>query len=122
MVDKDWFSERICVDNIMERLALEIPKNCEKCEGELEYLGMGQYKCKECGHEMLDNYGKIKKYYEEHGQAPIFQVARDTGISRENIHIILDRKENKQYQKMMDGNADKSNTKGRDQMHFLKNR
>ena len=70
---------------------------------------------------MLDNYGKIQKYYQEHGQAPIFQIARETGISRENIHIILDGKENKKYQQVMKENVDKSYTKSRDQMHFLKN-
>lgn len=43
------------MDNL-EKLALEIPERCEKCEGELEYLGMGRYKCKNCGNDMLDNY------------------------------------------------------------------
>lgn len=73
----------------LNELAIARPSKCDKCEGELEYLGLGHYRCKECSNEMVDNYGKIRDYYQAHGAAPVFQVARETGISKEDIHIIM---------------------------------
>lgn len=107
------------MDNL-DILALNRPKNCEKCKGGLEYLGLGRYKCKECGNEMLDNYGKIQKYYQEHGQAPVFQVARDTGISREDIHIILEGNGSRRWNRIEKANANTSFLSSQDKMRFLK--
>lgn len=115
------FSERESMDNL-EKLALVKPEKCEKCQGGLEYLGLGCYKCIECGNEMLDNYGKIKKYYQEHGQAPVFQVARETGISREHIHIILDGGGARRWGEPEQQSVSRSHSfsTGYDRMHFLK--
>ncbi len=76
----------------LHELAIARPSKCDKCEGELEYLGLGHYRCKECHNEMVDNYGKIRDYYQKHGAVPVFQVARETGIRKEDIHIIMSEK------------------------------
>lgn len=78
-------------NNDLEKLVFDKPGQCDECCGELEYIGLGRYKCLACGKELLDDYGKIKKYFEKHGPAPVVQIAKDTGISREKIKILLKR-------------------------------
>lgn len=77
--------------NDLEKLAFKKPGQCDACGGNLEYRGLGRYRCLECGKELLDDYGKIKKYFEKHGPTPVLQIARDTGISKEKIKILLKR-------------------------------
>lgn len=77
--------------NDLEKLAFDHPGQCDVCGGDLEYKGIGRYQCMECGRELLDDYGKIKKYFEKHGPAPVSQIAKDTGISRDKINILLKR-------------------------------
>lgn len=114
---KYLFSERESMDNL-DKLALARPEKCSQCQGELNYVGLGHYKCKNCGNEMMDNYGKIKEYLHEHGHVPVFQMARDLGISREDIHIILDENNSKKWEQPE--STSKSFTSRYDRMHFLK--
>lgn len=77
--------------NDLEKLMFDKPYMCSKCGGELEYLGLGEYQCVNCGNQMLDDYGKIKRYLSVHGPAPAIQISRGTGISRKKIDILLQR-------------------------------
>lgn len=77
--------------NDLEKLAFDHPGQCDRCGGDLEYRGIGQYRCLSCGKELLDDYGKIKRYFETHGPTPAVQIAKDTGVSREKIDILLKR-------------------------------
>lgn len=71
------------------KLIMSKLEQCSECGGKLEYLGIGKYKCVECGNEMLDDYGKIKEYLWEHGPTPAIVLAKETGVSREKINIVL---------------------------------
>lgn len=76
-------------NNYLEKLMYNKPGRCNKCGGDLEYLGLGEYRCLECGNEVLDDYAKIRKYFSVHGLAPAIIVARETGISRNRIESLL---------------------------------
>lgn len=65
------------------------PEVCDLCLGKLVYRGEGIYRCKSCGHEVLDDFGKIKRYIEENGPSPAISIAKDTGVSREVIDLCL---------------------------------
>lgn len=65
------------------------PSHCEKCNGPLVFVGGGAYKCKKCGAETLDDFGKIKTFLEKNGPAPAFVIARETGVKKEAIKKYL---------------------------------
>ncbi len=75
--------------NGLERLIVMTPTHCDKCNGDLEYLGIGRYQCVVCGNEMLDEYGKIRNYIDTYGPAPAWMIARETGISRKTIETLM---------------------------------
>lgn len=77
--------------NDLEKLMLEHPERCDQCGGILEYRGIGCYRCMSCGNEMLDDYGKIKKYFETHGPTSVLQISKETGLSRDKLKILLKR-------------------------------
>lgn len=58
---------------------------CEKCQGSMYYVDNGVYKCYVCGHEELDNLGKIKKFLAENGPSPVPVISSATGVP---THVI----------------------------------
>lgn len=68
------------------------PEKCTQCGCvDIEYLGLGEYKCKDCLIIMYDDYGKVRHYVEEHRGATEIDVSMATGVSRETIrHFIRD--------------------------------
>lgn len=62
---------------------------CRKCGGRMEYMDKGTYRCNKCGTETLDDFGKVLKYLEEKGPAPILTISRDTGVSGDVINGFL---------------------------------
>lgn len=60
--------------------------SCEKCGGEYVSNRMGRYTCKKCGHEVLDDEGKVREYLRKNGAAPYMTVQKDTGASREILN------------------------------------
>ena len=40
------------------------PISCELCGGKLAYRSSGTYVCESCGHEELDDFGKINEVYQ----------------------------------------------------------
>ena len=65
------------------------PTNCSKCDGELVYAGIGEYKCENCGNIELDDYGKVRSYLEEHHGATQSQVSDATGVASNVIRQML---------------------------------
>ncbi|MCR4611417.1 MAG: hypothetical protein K5644_05930 [Lachnospiraceae bacterium] len=66
--------------NGLSKLFDNTPRICEKCQGYYEYMGAGEYKCKECGNIAYDDYGKVRKYIDEHGPSPYHVVKKATGV------------------------------------------
>lgn len=66
-----------------------VPTSCKECGGEIEYMGLGSYKCKECGHMMYDDYGKVRNYLDAHKGATQAEVSFETGVSQHKIRQMI---------------------------------
>ena len=49
------------------------PKTCEKCDGVMVFMGVGEYQCEDCGAIAYDDYGKVRLYIEGHRGATCHQ-------------------------------------------------
>lgn len=67
----------------------EKPMVCSNCGKKLEYTGLGEYRCPECGRYDYDDYGKIRLYLETHPKATIVEIERATGVSRHSINQMV---------------------------------
>lgn len=75
--------------DIEKRIMDRRPIFCKKCSGKLFYQAAGNYKCKDCGEEEYDDFGKIKNYLESNGPSPATVIAEGTGVPLEIINIFL---------------------------------
>jgi len=73
--------EKLIVDNK--------PVQCTVCKGKMFYVDSGRYECRACGHEELDDFGKVKQFLEENGPTPVLQIAYATGVTAEIIELFL---------------------------------
>lgn len=74
----------------LEDLMLE--KNmarCAKCGGRLLYKYSGIYECEGCHAEAYDDFGRVKKYIEDHGPAPANEISKNTGVGLSTINQFL---------------------------------
>ena len=62
-----------------------VPEICSKCQNPLDYIGIGQYQCPQCGAVVLDDFGKIRQYLSVNGPTPAWKLSRELGIHREII-------------------------------------
>lgn len=67
---------------------LEIGR-CEVCGGALKDPGLGVYVCSKCGHEMISEFGKVKKYIIENGPRNAQEISDATGVSLKKIDKFL---------------------------------
>jgi len=78
---------------LIEKIAgmgYNVPDTCEQCGcKKIKYLGVGEYKCEECGHLMYDDYGKVRNYIEANQGATTSEVSEATGVSKEKIRRLL---------------------------------
>ena len=74
---------------IQKKLEFDKPTACIKCGSPLEYLGIGYYRCTDCGEEMKDKFCQIKEYLEEHPKATAVTVSKDLGIDLSYINKLL---------------------------------
>lgn len=56
--------------------------NCEQCGAALIGVRSGQYQCTKCGAIEYDDFGKIRKYLDEHGPASKEEIMKETGVSK----------------------------------------
>lgn len=73
--------EKLVIDNHLVR--------CRVCGGNMAYSDSGRYICAHCQHVELDGYGKVKKFLEENGPAPLIVISRATGIDQDAIEGFL---------------------------------
>lgn len=65
------------------------PVVCEKCKGKMYYVHSGLYRCEKCGHEILDDFGKVKQFLELNGPTPVLAISHATGVDMEIIEMFL---------------------------------
>ena len=58
---------------------------CQKCQGAMQFQRRDVYVCTECGWEYVTQFGKVKRYIEEHGPRTALQISEATGVSRKII-------------------------------------
>ena len=74
----------------LEKLVeLKNVESCKNCQGKMQYMGSGRYRCNSCGNERLDDFGIIKQYLEQNGPTPKYMIAQQTGISMAKIDSYL---------------------------------
>lgn len=74
----------------LEKINYNAPAKCEKCGCmRLQYKGVGEYKCEECGYFMYDDYGKVRNYIEKNPGATASEVSSATGVSKDKIRHLL---------------------------------
>lgn len=74
---------------LLEQLIIKSkPIECA-CKGRMLYMGSGKYRCRECGQEELDDFGKVKDFLEKNGPTPALVVENATGVRREVIEYFL---------------------------------
>ena len=62
---------------------------CQKCQSAMQYQRRGVYVCTECGWEYVTQFGKVKRYIDEHGPSTALQISQATGVSRKMIDEFL---------------------------------
>ena len=65
------------------------PVVCSSCHGRLKYVGGGHYECLECGHEEVDDFGRVKDFIDENGPSPGIVIADCTGVPIDLINGML---------------------------------
>lgn len=74
----------------LEKLIIENkPIKCGECGNRVSYVSGGKYQCEVCGHEELDDFGKVKEYLDENGPTPALIIAKATGVRPEVIEMFL---------------------------------
>ena len=65
------------------------PLLCSKCGGVMVFRGVGEYRCEDCKSVDYDDYGKVRRYLEEHPGANTAEVSSNTGVSQKSIRQML---------------------------------
>ena len=79
----------INIEGLLIEEGYNIPVRCSKCGKMLKYLGVGEYKCEDCGYTEYDDYGLVRSFLEKHPGANVVQVERATGVSRKVISLLV---------------------------------
>lgn len=73
-----------------EQHAEEKPDICPVCNTEYRYMGLGHYKCFQCGNEVCDDYGKIRDYVEaSEEEVGVEKASIETGVSVDRIKELI---------------------------------
>ncbi len=62
---------------------------CPNCDTPMHYKYAGIYICETCGAEELNDFGKIKRYLDEHGPTNAIELSAQTGVKRSKIGEFL---------------------------------
>jgi DNA-directed RNA polymerase subunit M/transcription elongation factor TFIIS len=60
-------------------------RHCSECGGALVYVAGGMFKCRQCGHEQLDDFGKVRQYLDGNGPSSKHDIHLKTGVDMEII-------------------------------------
>lgn len=63
----------------------KIPIFCKQCDGKLEHVEVGTYRCPVCNIDYYDDFKKIRNYIRDNGPMPAIMIARNTGVSKQTI-------------------------------------
>ena len=81
--------DKVELDKFVKEFINRKPNRCSKCKGRIRYIGGGRYECYECGHEEVDDFGKVKEFIDEHGAKPAVIISEKTGVPVDIINAML---------------------------------
>lgn len=67
-----------------------VPGQCKCGCTSLQYKGLGEYVCAECGESSYDEYGLVRNYIESHKGASAPVIARETGVPIGTIRKMIE--------------------------------
>lgn len=68
---------------------LKTPEGCE-CGGSFEYVGLGVYKCSNCGNIFKNEYAIIRDFVDKYGtNYSILEISEMTGIEKRLIDLFI---------------------------------
>ncbi len=77
-------------EKIVQKMFMEnVPICCEVCGGKLKHIGDGIYKCQNCEHKELDDFGKVKAFLRDNGMAAAYDIHLATGVAMQEIEFFL---------------------------------
>lgn len=60
------------------------------CGADFEYTGLGHYVCPRCKNTFINEYGKVRDFVDEYGNAySIIEIAEKTGVSKRLIDLFV---------------------------------
>lgn len=62
---------------------------CTECGGMMLYKGAGVFRCEKCGHEEMNDYGKVRAYLEKNGPSNILEISAATDLPKHVISNLL---------------------------------
>jgi len=65
------------------------PVKCSKCGSPVYYKGSGKYICSSCENIEYDEFGKVKKYLDEHGISTMGIISEETGVPIKHLNLML---------------------------------
>lgn len=77
-------------DRILRQMENNVPTECPKCLDRLYFKGMGKYACPRCRKFYYDDFGVIKKYIDENGETPMFDIAQSTGVNLDVVDMLFE--------------------------------
>lgn len=79
-------------DEQMKKL-IRTPGKVDKCScgTKYNYIGLGEYKCPNCGNKTRDAYGRVRLYIDEHGSSSPIELMQNADVSRLDIKQLLQR-------------------------------
>lgn len=82
-------------ENETEEVLLDVeayltkPEKCE-CGEDYVYEGLGKYKCKRCGSEFLNEYGRVREFVDKYGSNySMFEISEITKVPKRLIDIFI---------------------------------
>ena len=81
--------KNVNLEGLLRHDDYNVPTRCSKCGKMLKYLGVGEYKCKECGYTEYDDYGLVRAYLEQNPGATAVQVEKATGVTQKTISLLV---------------------------------
>ncbi|MBO6108522.1 MAG: hypothetical protein J6P16_03850 [Eubacterium sp.] len=62
---------------------------CSKCGGLMFFKGQGLFQCEDCGHEYLNDYGKVRRFLDKRGRGTVPEISAATGIAINKVLSFL---------------------------------
>lgn len=79
------------LEGFREQAVVDRTVMCGKCNMEYKYLGLGHYKCENCGDTVTDDYGKVRDYVEQSTEdVGVEKASADTGVAVERIRELIE--------------------------------